>query len=299
MYYKLGGLEMKKMITLVMSLIIVFSLTTPVAANQHNFGNLSDSNISSFVMDGVVHSIRGEELSNGDVRFYQYMDGILIYSGIIYNNRPTRMYVTNHLSRGNETVEVLDFSNIIVQVETINDKNSLLRTRSFMGTVRFDWHGVWDSGTAGVAVYQTVGTTIRTTHALVNHTTTLVGLAGLLATALGLPGMLAGTTAGWILGGVGIATGLGSFLIPHSVVSADRAPVTYDFVNIDNLRHTDRFSTTRFIVRDQANPRLLDQTFWEGLDNFSTPTLWRTNFLAIQIVNQMFGFHIWNVRSWS
>lgn len=311
---------MKKIVSVLLSLTLFTTFITPTLATAENSSFASwisedeSTGESSFVMNGDLHVLRTREYENGDIVFYQYLNYQLIHRATLYYNKRDRLYKTSyvtsetgigHVTEVIETVEMIDFSALEKLIEKIevclDDLNGIMHTaETLLGIVRFQWASPWGGGGIdGVRVSQTIGATIQSTYTIQNHTTTLVGLAGLLTSVLGIPRVISSATATWIISIVGVLTAGGSFFIGHTSVAALKAPVTFNLQNINHASHQNSFVVNRYIVNVQDRPNLEGQTFWEGFGSNNMTTLWRNQLFAMEIQSRMFGHSTWHVHSWT
>jgi len=113
----------KKIVALIMSLVMLFPMALPLQAADLD-SNQSLSNVVSidekttevtFMPNGIVNTLRIIERDYGIV-FYEYYDGELVRSAVVYHDNRDRGYITSHSERGQST-EVIEFSDFICNAE--------------------------------------------------------------------------------------------------------------------------------------------------------------------------------------
>ena len=85
------------------------------------------SSSASFVIDGNTHTLTSEDLNNGDILFFQYINDQLTDEAVLYHDQRDRLYRKSYIRNDDniiietiETVEMLEISDSRVMSEIEN-----------------------------------------------------------------------------------------------------------------------------------------------------------------------------------
>ncbi|MCL2401677.1 MAG: hypothetical protein FWC90_03430 [Oscillospiraceae bacterium] len=309
----------RKIISVVLCVAMMAALgSTAFAADAASIGGFESSvsddgriGISSFILDGNAYTLRTEEMDNGDIVFYEYLNDQLMHRAMLYNDQRDRLHKTSYVvvenSRGRtieiiETVEILEMPPVEI-FEYHNTQSFQATAGVIMGVVRFRnlSTSIGPIPIHGVRVSSSVGGTTLSQYIIRDRWTTIAELAGRFLWAFSIPGIAAGAAAAWIVFIAGTAVDVGGrIFLGHTEVQSRRNPVTFTMENVDILSHRNSFIVDRFIVSCGVRPHLQNQTYWGGFDHMGhTPTLWRTWDFAREVQFRMFSFPVWDIHSWT
>ncbi|MCL1882692.1 MAG: hypothetical protein FWF81_02935 [Defluviitaleaceae bacterium] len=312
-------LKINKLVALMLSMVILFTVINPVTAHAQIDGvetYLSydgRTSVASFIMDGITFKIRTVELHGGDFIFYEYHDEQLISKGRIYANKMDRMYITTFIpeyefsrSRSSEAIEEVFFFDTVIEpiyhtemYETISPHNQpgVLLGR-FLGTINY-LSLFNNSHMLRADVSYLEGTRTHQRLHIRNQTLTLLQLTGLVVAALSMPVAAAGSVASWILFGLGIVSAVGPFFIQEVNALSIRTHVTISSRNADNWSQTSRFTTARYEVVEENN-RFFGQTFYPDFSSNNLWSVWGNDRFADTVRERLFGIAAgWRVLAWT
>ncbi|MCL2397868.1 MAG: hypothetical protein FWC93_07375 [Defluviitaleaceae bacterium] len=315
---------LRKVISMLMALVMMFCITIPANAQQsmsviESFVYEDEGiSVASFVLDGNAHMLRTIEMDNGDVLLYEYFNGQLIHSGVIYANQNDRLYMTTYIAtetaRGIEieaveTVEIFDIQAAVwtellpeedfygyseVASITQNTGPSML-----LGSVTL--RNLSSGAEARANVTFTTGASWQGQYTITNQTRTALSIAASAISILAFPASFAGVVAGLTVAAAGFATGtVGLFFFQHITLSAITTQFNYRWQNAWNPNHGGTFiggNHFRYVINSQTHPQHFGQTYWS--EN-SVTGRWRTPHLAADIAILMgLNPNLWHAVSWS
>ena len=283
---------LRKLIALMMAFAMLITSVPVLATSPHHefepyARHEGDAYVICFVVDGVIITLRTIEMDNGDIIFYEYADGLLLRRGGLYYNQNDRMYITNYVmtetgdARILETTETVIYFNDFI-ADGISSVNfiagydvSLIQPLAFqrpMGSIMFS-HPAY--GSYGIHVMYSVFVLGNTTFTIRNLTTTTMGLAAMLLHALSIPTVFASRTAAWVLWSIGTLLLCGSFFVDHTILSAERAHVTFSARNLIDSSHTTSRTIVRHTINDIMHPQLYGLIYWQGYaESYSLWGVW-------------------------
>jgi len=279
------------------------------------------SSKSSFEMDGNIHTIRVEEFDDGSMRIYEYFNGELVSSAVMYEPQSGIMHITTYeYTRGQreasvETINVIEELGAYIAIDEYMPQDS-----TYIGIAPLSWRHLgtviyecWSHGDRGfhsfnarVSYLNRVPT--RTEFTIRSLTATTVRVLGLVVAVLGVPGAVAGTVAAWVVWIAGVTTHVaGTFFISLMNLSSDRTVVDFIFSPPAMMNINTVFThLVRYVIESTTFPQHTGRTFWveqhSGFGPVETVSLFGNAALTSFIYSTTFGLYHMNTcrnRAWS
>jgi len=294
--------KFRKLTAVFLSLVMSFSIVVPfsiyasepdiliplpiyaseygVATHMSEDGTMS---IASFTLGDTLYSLRSV-VGNGYTTLYEYQNGQLIRSGIIYDGPNNKMIVTEYsqaLTRGG--ARVIQSTEVVLLDEFIAEATTEILPVPFqqpganlMGHIQFS------NISGGYLHPQTIR--VEYTNALVeqsnltlwSQTATLLVWAGIISLGLGFPAFGITGIAANIIWGLGAVSTIGGIFLPHiTTLHGFRTSYTFELTNISNgFGTTGRFMTWRYHVRTSGGSSWLYQHYFPMFSNNPMRSPW-------------------------
>ena len=320
-------MKIRQLTAIVMSIVMMFSISAPAfAATQdsqnsgfhHYISDDEKTSVVEFEKDGNAFKLRTEIMDNGDIHFFEYLNGNLMHRSVLYYAQSDRLHITSYEMpetgmirqfgefreiETTETVIMLEIPEAEIVITEIPAEDPRLRNWfTPMGTIRF--REMNTSGFTvrihGANVSHTQGAGWQSQWTIRNQQATLATWAAWMISIIGLPAFVSTQAASWVVGISGIfVSGVNQWFVGHETLAAWRVPFEFRMVNIDNPSHVGTFQAARYTINAQHARR--DQIYWNGLNTTATgrSSLWGYWSFGQRIQTTMFRLNLWDIERWN
>jgi len=324
--------NLRKMLAVVLAFVMGFTMVSSVQAAElvleinpfngmsHMVSDCGTSAETTFIVDGGRLTFMTHEREYGVV-FYEYFNGVLLRSAVIYNNQRSKMYITDYSDTGRmgqSEVMIIDFTEFTdITAEEIQasfdaqnfacasgDIDTLSSSPTFpfpgftfLGRVNYTYlHTSLPNPTSSIAVFNggPVNTVSPDTINFFNTVATFLSVAGLVVAVLGATVASSNPLTAVIFLKLGIAISAGQeHLIPRGSFGLTTVRWTFGTMPISRMGVPASGGARQFTTLSQmvtsTTHHGTPQRIWPEFGNISVWDLWGNTSFGIRIYQATFG----------
>lgn len=280
---------MRKILCIILSLAILFSLATSAFAA----GNTTPELL--VIYDDGQTKVEATEDKNGNMIFWQYTNGVLIQRNTISASNPDiikREFFNKSESRSitNDTININDYG--VLYRDPVGIQPATIKTA---GTINY--RAIIDTGYTYYGI-KCIYDEVRlgsTTYVINGYVGTVVDLVSIIAGAFTIPIPIVGPYVSALITGLGITVVSG--VIENAVsdeVSCIETDYTWTLTDTTFSDHNKNVYGSKYYITD-VKSAAKDKIYYDGY----TPKDWKTQALAVWFHNEMFTYSAWDVVSWA
>ena len=278
---------MRKVICLIISVVLIFSLTLPSFASS-----ISSPNVIDIYDDGTT-KVDGYATEGGDMIFRQYVNNQLVQRNTIYAGSDGivyREFIDPFLrSVSTDSISVSDYG-------TIERESQGIQTAAIRVAGTINYRAIIDTGYTYYGLYciydeSQLGSTTYTINGYVG---TVVDLVSIIAGAFTIPIPVVGKYIAALITGLGV-TVISGYIEERlsDTVSCIETDYVWTLTDTTFSDHSKNVYGSKYYITD-VKSAAVGKTYYEGY----TPNDWGTQALAVWFHNEMFAYSAWDVVSW-
>lgn len=299
---------MKKLVSIILCLALIFSFAAPTFAADNNWENVDDSGIlmtneigsteTVFYSDGDVQ-LTSHVTSDGKIVLREYRDGVLAQRNTIYQGNNTfyekEMFGQARI-RSIERVYVSEY----ITTEMVATPQSMQRastSSTLSGSIFYKAITTYDTIYYTARCSCTGAVLGQTTHTVNSYMGTVIDLASIIITTLALPAIFSKsveTLVLSVLADLGVNTIEGRIKTPFtdtfSCIETDYTWNIYD----SEIGEVKNLTGAKYYIND-VRSSLNGSTDYSGY----TPNDWMSSKLSAIVHNSLYGYTNWVVQGWS